>query len=227
MELLLQPQSTEISIDSVVKFLRINQASVRERVVAVLLAQFSLPSIPISLLLFLRENHIEESQVIEILKAFAIQLQSLSEFVSGFTFAAEDKLSLRQLVQCVLLLDEFKEYRILLTESEKNLEALLDRWTAVCPLSAFAVCLFTKRYEKAKKIIDTNSSSKYLEHDLDEFVILFESFAFTEHRLALVSSKGKDLAECLLKVAMLMSQGSSGFKQIMNRLQLVNIFKLL
>ena len=124
-----------------------------------------------------------------------------------------------------LFSNEFAASRAELGKTPKFVDSLADRWTPICPFSAFTLCVFGNRFERAMQLLET---AKPTENQLNEFALFFETEAFTNHRLSLVDTKGgTKLAQCLLKVTMLMNQESVGFKLIMNRLQLVNIFKLL
>ena len=105
-------------------------------------------------------------------------------------------------------------------------DAIALKWTPVCSVSAFTIYVYNRRFDRALKLFD--SSANWDLEGVYWFTNVFELAAFSPHRLLLVSNDGKQLAQCLLKLAMLIvDQNTPEFKILMNRLQLVNVFKLL
>jgi hypothetical protein len=107
---------------------------------------------------------------------------------------------------------------------------LISKWRSVCPIAAILACLVSKQYESANDIsVSIGNDGSFDQKKIETLIELLESDTFMTQRLELVSGRSESvfLVKCLVRLCLLMNQESSGFKILFNRLQLVNLFKLL
>ena len=201
---------------------------INKRVLSICLKHFGIEQIALQVLILARAGK-PVSNTIELLGDLVAPTQ-LRTLISVFRDETEvdGEAFIFTLVTVILSSPNFEDFRTsVLAVDDLFVSSLCVKWRHRSPMAAVALCMYTHRWSEAMTIVDSVSVPDA--EQMNAVISLLESEVFRSHRLALVSTSpaSTDMTRFLLKLTMLMQQDSSGFKLSFNRLQLVNLFKLL